>query len=95
MAYLAYNAGMKMSQQKKYTIRNVTDQVDKRLRESSRQERKSLNEIVLRALERGAGVAGEPPAYTDLDFLIGTWKDDPQFDEAIRQQDIVDPKLWS
>lgn len=86
---------MKSNRQKQYTIRNVSVQVDQKLRQLSKEEGKSLNEVALEALERGTGVANEPQIHTDLDALIGSWKDDPAFDEAIRQQDIIDPKLWS
>lgn len=86
---------MKSIHQKQYTIRNVTSQVDERLRQRSRAEGKSLNEVALEALARGAGVAGEPVVYSDLDSVIGCWKDDPAFDAAIREQDVIDPKLWS
>ncbi len=30
----------------------------------------------------------------DLSDLAGTWVEDPAFDEAIRDQDVVDPDLW-
>ncbi len=86
---------MKSNAQKQYTIRNVSQQVDHKLRRLSREEGKGLNEVALEALERGAGVAGEPQIYTDPDSLIGSWNDDPSFDEAIRQQKVIDPKLWS
>ena len=36
-----------------------------------------------------------PFIYHDLDELAGTWKEDPDFDKAIRIQDQVDPGLWS
>lgn len=94
-AFIAYNAGMKSNQQKQYTIRNVTKQMDDKLRQLSRTEGKSLNEVALEALARGTGVAGEPITYTDLDSIIGCWKDDPAFDDAVRDQDVIDPKLWS
>lgn len=27
--------------------------------------------------------------YTDLDSMIGTWKDDPEFDKVIQEQDSI------
>jgi hypothetical protein len=69
--------------------------VDRALRRRAAKERKSLNAILREALIKEAGVA-EPTArlYTDLDALVGTWLDDPGFDEAIRAQDQVDASLW-
>jgi hypothetical protein len=32
--------------------------------------------------------------HDDLDELAGAWEDDPQFDEAIRDQDRIDESLW-
>jgi hypothetical protein len=54
-------------------------------------ERKGLNAVLGEALTKEAGVA-EPSGrvYSDLDALVGAWRDDPEFDEAIRAQDQVD-----
>jgi hypothetical protein len=30
----------------------------------------------------------------DLSDLAGTWVEDPAFDQAIRDQDVIDPDLW-
>jgi len=30
----------------------------------------------------------------DLDDLVGTWVEDPVFDEVIREMDSVDADLW-
>ena len=49
----------------------------------------------METLCRGAGVTGQPIQHSDLDGLIGTWVEDPQFDAAITAQDQVDPHLWS
>jgi hypothetical protein len=32
--------------------------------------------------------------HHDLDHLAGTWKEDPEFDEALRLQRQIDPELW-
>ena len=32
--------------------------------------------------------------HHELDSLIGTWRDDPAFDAAIRAFEQVDPKVW-
>lgn len=77
-----------------YTIRRVPPRVDQELRRKAHEERRSLNETVLRALERGLGLTAEEPRYHDLDDLAGTWVDDPEFDRAIEAMDQVDPELW-
>ena len=30
----------------------------------------------------------------DLIDLAGTWREDPAFDQAIAEQDTIDPDLW-
>lgn len=86
---------MKKNQARQYTIRNIPPALDRQLKECARREGKSLNEAVVETLCRGAGVAGQPIQHADLDDVIGTWVDDPQFDAAIAAQDQIDPHLWS
>jgi D-tyrosyl-tRNA(Tyr) deacylase len=84
----AYNAGMQ------YTLRNIPKKVDQALRRKAKAEGRSLNDVTLEAIEHGLGIAHEPVAYHDLDFLIGTWVEDPEFDAAIKAQNQIDPELW-
>ena len=54
-----------------------------------------MNKAPRGARIRGAG--GEESSGrsdADLDRLVGTWVEDPEFDEAIRAQDLVDEVLW-
>ena len=80
--------------QTQYTIRRVPARLDRELRRQAREEQRSLNEMALRALERGLGLAEEERRHHDLDDLAGTWVDDPEFDQAIEAMDQVDPELW-
>lgn len=77
-----------------YTIRRIPGRVDEALRRRARRQGKSLNQVAVEALAAGAGVAAEPAIHDDLDFLIGTWVEDPDFDAAIRAQDTVDFGFW-
>lgn len=77
-----------------YTIRNVPSSLDSALRQKAQEQGKSLNEIAIEALARGAGVSGERVAKRDLSDIVGTWQDDPAFDEAIADQDKVDEEMW-
>ena len=77
-----------------YTIRNIPEAVDARLRERAREERRSLNEVVVQLLTRALGLSGETLRHRDLGDLAGTWDDDPAFDEALVDQDSVDPDIW-
>ena len=85
---------MKRRKKVQYTIRSVPAEVDRALRERARRDSISLNEAALDALHRGAGVVPAKRVYTDLDDLIGTWTNDSEFDRAIAEQDVVDPRMW-
>jgi len=77
-----------------YTLRDIPPALDRALRERAEREGKSLNQVAREALRRGVGLPEQEQLSHDLDHLIGTWQDDPGFDEAIAQQDKVDPTVW-
>jgi len=77
-----------------YTLRKVPRAVDRALRRTAAQQAKSLNEVALAALARGAGVEQEAKEHHDLDFLFGSWVDDPAVDQALAEQREVDETLW-
>ena len=64
-----------------YTLRKIPREVDKALRQKAKQEGKSLNQVAVEALARGASVDPVRPKFRSLDFLIGTWVEDPEFDK--------------
>lgn len=92
----AYRAGMKRRQDAavQYTLRNVPPALDRALRRRAKQLDKSLNEVALEALARGVGVESEMKEQHDLDFLIGSWVEDPAVDEALAAQRNVDADIW-
>jgi len=77
-----------------YTIRKVPPEVDKALRRKARKEGRSLNDIAVEALARGAGIDATIMKNHHLDFVIGTWVEDPEFDNALDDQRQIDPDLW-
>jgi hypothetical protein len=77
-----------------YTIRNVPEPVDAALRRMARQRGKSLNQVAVEALVRGAGLDEQRVRQRDLSNIAGTWRKDPAFEKAIASQDTVDPELW-
>ena len=90
-AHSAYNAGMKTRQ---YTIRGVPERIDRMLREKARHSKTSLNQAALEALQSGLGESGARKLNHDLDFMIGTWVEDPAFDEAMKYFDTIDEADW-
>lgn len=77
-----------------YTIRNVPDYLDAALRSAAREQGKSLNEVMLDALVRGAGLGHVPSRRRDVSDVVGTWVDDPAFDAAVAEQDTIDEAMW-
>jgi plasmid stability protein len=90
----AFCASIAYSECMQYTIRNVPDALDEVLRKTARAQGKSLNEITIEALARGAGLAGESRRHRDLSDIAGTWHKDPAFDNALAAQDTVDEEMW-
>ena len=84
-------AGMKCVQ---YTLRQVPQQVDAELRSVAAARGISLNEAALEALAKGLGVSDNPVIHHDLDEFIGTWREDREFDAAIRAFEAVDEGVW-
>ena len=77
-----------------YTVRNIPKNLDEELRRRARREGKSLNAVALEAMTRGAGQAAEEVRFRDVSDLAGTWKEDPEFDAAIKDQHSIDTELW-
>jgi len=87
-AYSAYNRCMQ------YTIRNIPDSLDAALRRVARERGKSLNEVAIEALARGAGITWERRRQRDLGDIAGTWRKDAAFDSALAAQDTIDEEMW-
>ena len=88
VACYAYNICMQ------YTIRNVPNTLDEALRRAAREQDKSLDEVAIEALARGAGVSGERGRLRDLSDIAGTWRKDPAFDKAVAAQHTIDEEMW-
>jgi plasmid stability protein len=77
-----------------YTIRNVPEHLDAALRAAAREQGKSLNDVAVQALARGAGVEDTPRRRRDLSDVASSWHEDAAFDSALAAQDVVDEELW-
>jgi len=76
------------------TIRKVPNALDAALRRRAAEQGKSLHEVAIEALARGAGVSGEQVRQRDLRDVAGIWRKDRAFDLAIADQDAIDKELW-
>jgi plasmid stability protein len=77
-----------------YTVRDVPERLDRRLREVASEHGTSLNKAVVAALSKGVGMEPQLPVHHDLDDLAGTWVHDEAFDKAMEEMDRVDEELW-
>lgn len=78
---------------RQYTIRSIPDHVDRALRQRAKREHKSLNHVLLEVLEQ-AVEPEEPKVHHDLDFMFGSWVDEPEFDKVIEEFGRIDEELW-
>lgn len=91
---LALSACTAYTECMQYTIRNVPEYLDAVLRDAARAQGKSLNEVAIEALTRGAGMGESRRRQRDLRDIAGTWQEDPGFDDAIAAQDTIDEEMW-
>lgn len=73
-----------------YTIRSVPEPIDRAVRDRARREGKSINAVIVEALARGLDVHAASAQHTDLDHLIGSWVEDPEFDRAVADFEQTD-----
>jgi hypothetical protein len=77
-----------------YTLREIPPAIDSELRRRAKAEGESLNTVAIEALIRGSGLGESPIRQRDLGDVAGTWHEDPDFDQAVTDQDLVDEWLW-
>lgn len=87
---------MKKRHSIQYTVRDVSEATDLRVRETAALEDISLNQAALRALERGLGLAEEPVRYRSLRKLVETGGkvDRKSWAGVLASQDKVNPEDW-
>lgn len=80
---------------KQYTIRDISPQLDAKIRAKAARERISLNKAVLKVLDEGLQKTGSnKKSHHDFDDLSGSWQKDPDFDAAMQDSRRVDEKDW-
>ena len=87
---------MPKRQKIQYTVRDIPESVDTRLRETAAMENISLNQAALRGLERGLGLSEAPVRYRSLRSLLGgeSRPDRKSWDSVLGYLDQVDPEDW-
>lgn len=78
-----------------YTIRNVPYELDAKLRAKAKREKKSLNNLLIEQLRQSITKASpSKDRHHDYDRFVGSWVDDPGFDEALKDMRVIDPGDW-
>ena len=77
-----------------YTIRSIPSTLDDALRQRAKKENKSLNTVVIESLMQNLELDSKPIRHHDLDFLINSWQEDPEFDKAQADHQIIDEEMW-
>ncbi|MFW6083694.1 MAG: hypothetical protein ACODAA_00585 [Gemmatimonadota bacterium] len=85
------------------TIRNMPEELEKRIETLADEEGLSLAQTVIRLLLRATGLPesggghGRPKRNHDLDELAGTWSanDAAEFDRSLAEQRRIDPDPWT
>ncbi|HEX8523231.1 MAG TPA: hypothetical protein VF669_13320 [Tepidisphaeraceae bacterium] len=77
-----------------YTIRNIPKLLDQALREKARKDKSSINETAIQALTVGLRAMGQHVKKRDLSWIVGTWVDDPAFEEAMKDFSRIDYEQW-
>lgn len=75
-----------------YTIRSIPTKLDQALRQKSKATGKSLNEVVITALEKGAGISPNNK-FDDLDWFIGSKSLSNSFDEDMEWLNSVPKEI--
>lgn len=79
-----------------YTIRGIPEETDKKLRQRAERYGKPFNTIVVETLNKELFGVKNPKhrKQNALEKLWGANTLDEKFDEAIKDQSRIDPKLW-
>lgn len=84
------SAGVAYTQCMQFTIRNVPPSIDTALRHRARVRSRSLNAVLLDALEAEAGLAGVKRRRRSLEGIAGSGALEPAVTLAIREQHRID-----
>ncbi|MEM6329682.1 MAG: hypothetical protein AAF790_05475 [Planctomycetota bacterium] len=77
-----------------YTIRGISDELDRVIREYAKREGVSLNEAVVRALRSGLGVETHPSQKRDFAAVFKGEPLEPEVEKALEEQRQIDWEMW-
>jgi hypothetical protein len=77
-----------------YTIRNIPKPLDQAIRERAKAIRSSINDVTIELLFAAFRALGQPVKRRDLSRFVGTWVEDPAFDQAMKDFEQINPETW-
>lgn len=85
---------------KRLTVRGVSDDLHRALKQEAERRGTSMNRVVLAVLKEAMGVSNDngrhQHMFDDLDRLAGAWsrKEAEIFEESLNQQRAIDETMW-
>ena len=83
---------------KAVTLRNLTPELQKTIRQRAKEKQTSVNKAVLGLLEEAVGgvTSTKQRRHYDLDALAGAWgkEEAKAFEKSLAHQRAIDPSLW-
>lgn len=81
------------------TVRDVDERLGEALRREAEARGLSVNRLVLQLLRESVGLSAhkEPPVFSDLDYLAGTWsaEEAAELEPHLSAQRRIDTDLWN
>lgn len=77
-----------------FTVRGITEEIDRAARQSAERDGVSLNQALLQALRSGLGVAEDTPKKRDLSGIFDGEPLEPEVIQALEEQRQIDPEMW-
>jgi plasmid stability protein len=73
-------------------LRDIPEDVERALRARAKAEGKTPEQIAIEAI--AATTSPSSGMKSDFSAVVGTWVEDPVFDQIRREHEQIDPKLW-
>ena len=76
------------------TFEHLPESITQALKDRAIKSGRPLQAVALEALILGLGRTDTTIPIRDLSDVVGTWVEDPEFDEAMKYFERIEPDLW-
>lgn len=77
-----------------YTIRGISPELDRALKERAKATGRSVNQLVLDLFWQLVATQPSSVKRRQLTDLTGSWQEDAEFDAVLAEHEQVDPEMW-